>query len=394
MTATRRAAPYQVVVLGEVGTLGATLQQEVKSRLADLGLPSNTIGFLDERNAASRDRANPVMGVFCGGASATTDTALVTDLLEDSVVIAPLVSNPVHVHAELPPQLRHINALSLSPAVGGLGRLTTLILEIFRLLRSRRRLFISYKRTGSQPLAERLYEALDARGFDVFIDTRSVPPAADFQSELWHRMADSDVIILIDTPGFREGRWTAAELAQANATRVQILHLLWPRQQEDATSAFSHFLKLTHADFVTWWPGRGRWMRQHTLRLICDEAERLRARALAARYTGLVDNLCDAARDQGLKPIVQLDGWIKIVLPSGETLAVVPTVGIPTSDRINDISDDIARASETIDLIWVVYDQQGILKRWLAHLTWLDQHLPLRSVSIKDAPFRLQELSR
>lgn len=135
-------------------------------------------------------------------------------------------------------------------------------------------------------------------------------------------------------------------------------------------------------------------MRQRTLRRICDEAERLRARALAARYTSLVDNLCDAARDQGLQPIVQLDGWIKIVLRSRETLAVVPTVGVPTSDRINDISDDIARASGPIDLIWVVYDQQGILKRWLAHLTWLDQHLPLRSVPIKDAPFRLQELSR
>ncbi|MEW3673962.1 toll/interleukin-1 receptor domain-containing protein, partial [Pseudomonas aeruginosa] len=78
-----------------------------------------------------------------------------------------------------------------------------------------------------------LYDALDARGFDVFIDVRSVPPAADFQSQLWHRMSDSDVVVLIDTPGFREGRWTAEELARANATNVQILHLLWPGQKED-----------------------------------------------------------------------------------------------------------------------------------------------------------------
>ena len=86
--------------------------------------------------------------------------------------------------------------------------------------------------------------------FDVFIDLRSVPPAVDFQSELWHRMSDADVVVLIDTPGFRESRWTTAELAKANATNIQILHLLWPGQKEDALSSFSHFMTLERSDFL------------------------------------------------------------------------------------------------------------------------------------------------
>ena len=198
-------------------------------------------------------------------------------------MIVPVVTGASDVHTEIPPQLRHINAFALTSGSGSFGRLATLVLETFRLLRSRRRLFISYKRRGSQPLAHRLYDALDVRGFDVFIDVRSVPPATDFQSELWHRMTDLDVIVLIDTPGFREGRWTAAELAQVNATSVQILHLLWPGQSEDPMSAFSHFLKLSQSDFFGHISLRGQFLKRKTLSRICDEAERLRARALAAR---------------------------------------------------------------------------------------------------------------
>jgi hypothetical protein len=100
--------------------------------------------------------------------------------------------------------------------------------ENFRLLRSERRLFISYRRVESQGIAIQLYEALDALGFDVFLDTHGVPPATDFQSVLWHRLADSDVVVLLDTPDFRTSRWTVQELARANATSLQILHLLWP----------------------------------------------------------------------------------------------------------------------------------------------------------------------
>lgn len=383
---------YQIILLGAVNGLGAHLRQSIEVGLLDLGLPLTAIRFFCEGDAAARSLNAPVMAILFGSPAHVVDTALIAELIGDSAVIAPVVSDSNQVHAEIPPQLRHVNAIVVGPDGEGLARLTALVLETFRLLRRERRLFISYKRAGSQPLAERLYDALDARGFDVFIDVRSVPPAIDFQSQLWHRMSDSDVVVLIDTPGFRDGRWTAEELARANATNIQILHLLWPGQREDPSSSFSHFMKLRRRDFIGLLPMRGRWATKALVTRICDEAERLRARAIAARHRYLVDNFCDAARDLGLDPAVQVDGWISVDFDPGRTLAVVPAVGVPTSDRINEIFEAVAGPATEAKEIWIIYDNRGILNTWQAHLDWLDSHLPIRTVQMARAPGFLMEL--
>lgn len=314
-------------------------------------------------------------------------------LIEDSAIIIPIVSSTLSVIEEIPESLRHINAIELKVDNKNLARLVSLIFEAFRLLRKERGIFISYRRKGSQPLANRLYEELDRRGFDVFIDIRSVPPAVDFQAELWHRMSDVDIILLIDTPGFREGRWTKSELAQANLLGIQTLHLLWPGQTEDSAFAFSRFMKLGDTDFKGPSAGRGATIKEHVLKAICDRAEELRAQAIALRYAHLVDNFCDAARDINLNPTVQPERWISIDIP-GNSLAVVPAVGRPTSDRINEIFDSIADRKNPSSVIWVIYDSRGLHDRWIKHLRWLDSHLPIRNLCMSTVPTALQEFIR
>ncbi len=349
--------------------------------------------FIDGSKASERDRGSPQLAIFFGSSGETNDTQLIAELIEDSIVIVPLVSAVANVHLEIPPQLRRINALEVGFDGNGFERLVSLVLEIFRLLRRERKLFISYRREDARPFAERLYDALDARGFDVFLDLRSVPPAVDFQEELWHRMSDSDVVVLIDTPGFRESRWTTEELAKANATNIQILHLLWPGQKEDGTSSFSHFMKLDLRDFEGSSPGQGGEVREDTLVRICDAAERLRARAIAARYRYLTDNFCDAARDLRMTPVVQPEHWISLDgFNDGRNLAVVPAVGIPTSVRINEIFDAVANSTESFSDVWIVYDNRGVLEKWLSHLDWLDKHLPIRTVQMVKAPGLLREV--
>ena len=386
-------SPYQILVLGAVSGRDMLLRQELDLALLGLGIPTNSIQFFSDTSASSRSLKSPTMAIFFGSAQSTADTLLISELIDDSIIIAPVVSDLSKVHMEIPSQLRHVNAIVLGASGEGIARLITLILETFRLLRRERRLFISYKRTGSQPLANRLYDALDARGFDVFIDVRSVPPAADFQSQLWHRMSDSDVVVLIDTPGFRESRWTAEELARANATNVQILHLLWPGQKEDPASSFSHFMKLRYRDFMGLLPMQGRFATKGLVNRICDEVERLRAPAIAARHRYLVDNFCDAARDEELDPNVQIEGWISIKTKSQRTLAIVPAVGIPTSDRINEVFESISDPAVGTREIWVIYDNRDVLNTWLSHLDWLDSHLPIRAVQMSKAPQLLKELT-
>jgi hypothetical protein len=368
------------------------IRSAVAQRLTDLGLETDEIAFFDSSSMGALDRRLPRAAVYLAGVVRDEEAAAIEELLADSVPILPAISSTQLVGEQIPEKLKHINVLELGDDGQGLERFVSLIFETFRLLRKSRRLFISYKRTESQPLAERLYDELDRRGFDVFIDVRSVPPGDDFQAELWHRMADSDVIVLIDTPGFRMGRWTKAELAQANATNIQILHLLWPGQKEDAGSAFSHFRRLLRADF--WWllPGRGKYPRRKLVSDICSEVERLRARAIAARHRHLVDNVCDAAKDVGLQVSLQPDRWILVEPLKKPPLAIIPAIGVPTADQINQIHDTMMPSSGGPNECWIIYDNRGILERWLTHLDWLDTHLPLRTLRVSAVPDALKAL--
>ena len=384
---------YQIITLGSLDQRFDAFMKELDTRTQELGLSVSDFVFMNESDFPKYDRIKPAVAVYFGDAELSPASPFLNKLLADSIVVIPVVSSRIFVENEIPAKLTHINALELSQDSDSLSRLVSLVLENFRLLRKERGIFISYRRKGSQPLANRLYEELDKRGFDVFIDIRSVPPAVDFQEELWHRMSNVDVIVLIDTPGFREGRWTSAELANANLLGIQTLHLLWPGQTEDSAFAFSRFMKLEISDFKGASAGRGATIKDSVLKSICDRAEQLRAQATALRYAHLVDNFCDAARDIGLDPIVQPERWISLDL-AGNSLAVVPAVGRPTSERINTIFDSINSDRDVCDPIWVIYDSRGLHKRWIEHLRWLDSQLPIRNLCMSEVPAALQDLIR
>jgi hypothetical protein len=386
-------AHYQICLFGRVDHRLTRLQTLLEGLAEDLGLPSDALRYLDEANVGNRDKWLPSVAVFFGykGATDAAHPGLVP-LLAESAAVLTVVSDLEVAREEVPLLLENINALELADEAA-LTRLATLIFESFRLLRKERRVFISYKRLDSQGLADRLYDEFDKRGFDVFIDTRSVPPGVDFQDELWHRMSDCDVVLLIDTPNFRIGRWTKEELARANATTVQILHLLWPGQAEDASSALSEFFPLEAADFGGMILDKGRTIQAGALERICDAAERLRAKAIAARYRYLIDNFCDLARDKGLEPSVQPERWISLPLKDGSELAVVPAVGVPTSNKINEIFETIASMRSPSCKTWVIYDNRGLLQSWVRHLDWLDSHLPVRAIRVSSAADPLDELA-
>lgn len=388
-------AIYQVVFLGRHDARADRIVELVSARLDDLGVDTDALVFFSETKADQRDRRLPTIAVFLGYPGSEDDNhPAISGLIDESTIVVTLVSCLKRVSHEIPPSLRHINALDVELPDKNFDRVASLVLESFRLLRRERRLFISYKRDDSQALANQLYDALDARGFDVFIDTRSVPPSADFQAELWHRLSDSDVVVLIDTPGFRLSRWTTEELTRANATNIQILHLLWPGQAEDGASAFSHFHTLKADDFeIASLITPASRLSAASLDEIYRHAERLRARAIAARHRYLVDSFCDAARDHGLVPNVQPQRWISIELTPGSELAIVPTIGVPTSDRINEVFEAIADAGSGSAGTWILYDNRGLLASWLKHLDWLDSYLPARSVKMVAAYEALKDLA-
>lgn len=382
---------YQIGVLGRPGGRDRDLRDLVERRFDELGISRTSLNLIDEVAIPTRDRKSPFVGVFFGYDGATdANHPSLNDLIADSVVILPIVPSLGNFSACTPQAIRHINGVEYAGDDAHLEKIVSVVFENFRLLRPERRLFISYRRVESQAIAIQLYEKLDAIGFDVFLDTRGVPPAADFQDVLWHRLADSDVIVLLDTPDFRASRWTREELARANSTSIQILHVLWPGVSPDAASAFSEFLPLDANSFVTSdRTGVLARLEEATADLIGTRVESLRARALSSRHRFLVDNFCDQARSIGCVPVVQPERFITVELVDKQNIAVVPAVGIPNAIRYQEIEDSIAKSGTKFAKVWLLYDERGILENWLVHVDWLNQHLPLTAVRVSEGRQRL-----
>jgi len=402
-TSVSLAGQYQLIVLGHetdswVAQCTARLDGALATGFAHLG--DNPKKFLAQFQSgdATRvvDRKMPSVGVFFGRVKSprlpAADTNRLQDLMADGNLIIPVVQEIDYFTELVPADIVHLNGISIADCGADFERLAARVLEGFDLLRETRRLFISYRRNETSGVAAQLYEALDASGFDVFLDTHgTLRPGEPFQEILWHRLADTDVAVLLDSPGFMASRWTEEELARANTSNIQILQVLWPGQPDGAPAAFSTFHPLVGSDFASSVTlGAFARLRNEAVGTILDAVESLRARAIGARHSFLVREFIQEARRASLDVRVTLRRAIVVSGHGGDPILVQPAVGVPDAIRYEAL--DVLRSEESgngrnyaIPPI-LLYDQTGLRARWLDHLKWLNGNLAtVRSLSLVDA---------
>ena len=380
---------YQIAIFADgADSYAATLRATLQRSVSDLGIPSGMLSFLDEASVSTRDRKSPTVGVVFGLTPNPAAKPTLSDLIKEATLVLPVVPTLDRFAEFVPTDLLPINGMALRPEDAGLERVASVLLEGLGLLRKSRRLFISYRRVETQGIAIQLYEQLDANGFDVFLDSHSIRPGEPFQEVLWHRLADTDVVVLLDSPGFLASRWTEEELARANSTNLQILQLIWPGSALTSAAAFSKPFPLSDSDFhvVTDLLGATARLRDDCLKQVTVEVESLRARALAARHTYLVHEFFSEAVAAGHSPQVQPDRFILLETKGGNHYITVPTVGVPDAVRYQEVEDEMARHPKRHSDIILLYDERGIRDRWMKHLEWLDrQTLPVKSLQVAKA---------
>jgi hypothetical protein len=346
----------------------------------------------------------PTVGIFFGLQESPSlpreDEDRLTILLGDGVLVIPIVQNIARFASLVPNALSHLNGIAVADCGADFERLAARVLEGFQLLRETRRLFISYRRLETSGVAAQLYEDLDAAGFDVFLDTHGVLRAGEpFQDVLWHRLADTDVAVVLDSPGFLASRWTQEELARANSSNIQILQVLWPGQEDGATAAFSMFYPLADTDFQSSRTlGPDARLNQEAVAAIVDAVEGLRARAIGARHSFLVREFAVEARTAGLVVRTALNQSLILSGYGGNEILVQPAVGVPDAEHYETLESlhqqEIRRGRDYATPPILLYDQTGLRNRWLSHLKWLNGNLAsVRSISIVDARAWLQSLS-
>jgi hypothetical protein len=384
---------YQVVLLepGRQDVPGgghsARLRSTLECHLTTLGLePGMALRVLDETSFHQRDKFLPLAAVYFGGPRQdAASTAILEQLRADGLFILPVVPSLARYSAHVPPVLAPINGEELRPADPALEHVAARVLEELRLLRSRRSVFISYKRDESHGVALQLYQALDARSFDVFLDTHSIRRGEQFQPMLWDRMGDADLLILLDTPNAFTSTWVEQEVARAHNLALGVLQLIWPApHRRTVGTELCEPILLQAEDFqgpsnearATLVPGR--------MEEIVAQAEATRARSLASRRTRVVTEFCKQAEDEKLEVVVQHTGHLELRHPTHGFTHVFPLVGHPDAVSLQVLSEDCARVGPPAPRGCLVYDPLGIWPGKDVHLRWLNEFLPTKSLAITE----------
>ncbi|MCI3203860.1 toll/interleukin-1 receptor domain-containing protein [Pandoraea capi] len=353
-------ALYQCLILGSPTSEQAmTFSSTLDECLGLFGLERGREYTVDRGLPAHFNDATATVAIFFGALGSVYPEAPTMARL--GVPVVPVISAAAHAGVELPPELRSINALIADPVDLALTRVVGAALQCLGLLPAQRRVFVSYRREESADVALQLFEALSARHFDVFLDTHSVSAAADFQAVLWHRLCDSDVLIMLDTPDYFNSRWTTQEWGKAIAKDISMLQLVWPGHEPSRHSRLATLKRLSADHF------RGEKLTAETVTDIALEVERVRSVSVALRHANMVGTLRTAIEDLGGSVEgVGLKRSVVLRMPSGQPLVAYPVVGVPTSVDVQeciDLSDTRSAA--------VIYDHLGISNDWHRHLDWL-----------------------
>lgn len=375
---------YQLVLIGENEELFKSLQLQLQKSFDELKIVVDLLKIIREDNIEEYSGGQPAFVIYAGHKNDFTNNQ--KEIIEkqklDGNIILPVFDKSFT--NEIPDFLSNQNGVTFNDNI---VKISNIILEGFELLRKNRKLFISYKRSESSNIAIQLYEFLEKNNFDVFIDTHSIDKGEEFQEELWHRMTDCDLILMLNTKEFLKSDWCKQELDKAHVKRIGIVHLLWPDCDFEDFAHLAFSLKLQDSNFdkplfsdLT----KGR-LKKDILPEILNLVESSRARNLASRQDALITDFTQAANDNKQEVNLQYSRYITQELENGKLKIYIPTIGIPQSINCHNSQKLIEKIeSKKIESITLIYDEMSIRNYWLEHLDWLNNYLEIKTLKKLD----------
>ncbi|HFK5595162.1 TPA: toll/interleukin-1 receptor domain-containing protein [Elizabethkingia anophelis] len=371
---------YQLIFLGENIELFDKIKNKLTERFGELKLIQDLLRVITKVNIEQYTGNAPAYVIYSGhkdNLDPGTKEILQHQQLDGNVILPIFINNFTD---EIPEILSNHNGI---PYNDNISQICNLILEGFELLRKSRKVFISYKRTESSKYAIQLYEALEQSNFDVFLDTHSVDKGDDFQEELWHRMTDCDVILMLNTKDFMKSEWCNQELDKAHLKRIGIVHLLWPDCDFETFSQLGFSIKLAESDFdiLPFSNILNGKFKKPTIHNIINSVEGARARNLASRQDALITEFTQAARNNHIDVTLQYNRYVTESLPDGKRNVYIPTIGIPQSINCHNSQKLISKIeANEVKAIHLIYDDLSIRNYWLEHLDWLNNYLEIKTI--------------
>lgn len=306
------------------------------------------------------DSKSSAAAIFFGAKGAVgVDVSSVLDLAR--IPVLPVASTAAQVSKQIPIGLRELNCVFYR-GPGGADRVFSALLECLGMLPRQRRVFLSYRRNESTPVAVQLFAELSARQYEVFLDTHSIGAGVDFQESLWHSLCDVDVLVMLDSPQYFDSRWTAAEYGRALAKGIGVLRVQWPTATPSSITGTSSLVSLAATDFRS-----DQTLEASALDRVCDRLEDFRSLAHATRHLGIVGAVEEAvAKIGGEVEGMDAHRAMQVRLNKTTRILIQPTVGVPTAVTLQHALERAGKSDAAI-----VYDHVGIKPSWIAHLRWL-----------------------
>lgn len=385
---------YQLIILGNDAPEKHKILNKFFEKIKDLGINREVIKIIKEESYTKEYMGNqPSFALYFGDLKGNHKSLDVTEkLMKDGTMILPIFfgNQKGAFSKEIPSILSNQNGIQYKEIE--LDRIANIVLESYELLRNTRKIFISYKRDESTSVAIQLYEALESYNYDVFLDTHSIGKGEPFQDELWHRMTDCDVILLLNTPKFLESHWCKEEFAEAGSKQIGLVQLVWPNHEIkniDSGSHISYPMKLNDYDFVSniYNNKDSSKLVSRIVEEIIQKVESVRARNLASRQDNLITEFRNIALQCGRKVTVQPEKFMTEEI-NGRKIIYIPTIGVPqsTSCQSAEIRHEFDKIPNTS--IQLIYDDLRIRDKWLNHLDWLNDNFKKEIKTLKKQEFK------
>jgi TIR domain len=349
------------------------LETELLGRTSCLIESNEQLDIIDQNQVASMaGDARAVAVILCRKDMSGAEIAAILESRKRDIPIIPVVASLGDFNAVAPAEVADFNGFELAD-VADIGELSGLVLEALGLQRSKRKIFISYARKDSSKVAQQLRDAFMARWYSVFLDTISIRPGAVFQDELLQELADSDVVVLLNSPSIKSRPYVQKEIAFADQAGVGGVQVIWPGVQPIPEGGFFMPIPLEEQQAEIQ-DGSVNVLTQAGVTAILRTVSSVRTRLQQIREEQLLLPVRAYAMSRGWTMVSYLGRHIELRSGS-DSICLNVALGIPTSF---DLERAFVAGSARHAAGRLVYDPLGITNRQADHLHFLGSHLALQ----------------
>lgn len=180
----------------------------------------------------SDSAAEPDLLIYLGSQQAKADPNIANRLetaLQYKWRVLPLVDRLEDYNSLTPDSLHPINGDTWTNA----NQIAEFVLRQLGVTERDRRVFLSYRRRESTPMALQLYEKLHQAGYLVFLDYFSVDRGARIQERIQEALDEMSFVLLLESVGAAGSRWVAEEeVGYALNHRLGLLSVAFPQVKD------------------------------------------------------------------------------------------------------------------------------------------------------------------